>query len=389
MINKFDKLTNRFNTNSCKWEVENNELPMWVADMDFEVADVIVEALQERLNNKIFGYNTIPNEWNLAISNWWKNEHNFQIEPEWLMFCTGVVPAISSIVRKLTAVAENVVVQTPVYNIFFNSIVNNGRNILESPLIFDGKEYKIDFNDLEEKLKNPQTSLMILCNPHNPIGKIWDKETLKHIGHLCHKYNVVVLSDEIHCDLTDPNQNYIPFASVNEECANNSVTCIAPTKAFNIAGLQSAAIYAKNPNLRHKVYRAINNDEVAEPNTFAIQAAIAAFTKGKDWLHELRQYIYENKLIVKQYLEENLKQLYLIPSNATYLLWINCEKITNDSKKFTDFLRKETGLFVSNGAQYGKSGQTFIRLNIACPKERLLDGLNRLKKGIEKYIGLE
>lgn len=385
MPTNFDKLTNRFNTLSIKWDVKDNELPMWVADMDFETAPEIIEALQQRVNHGIYGYTDVPEAWNLAISNWWKNRHNLNLNPNWLMFCTGVVPAISSIVRKITTVGENVVVQTPVYNIFFNSIVNNGRNILESPLIYNGKEYSIDFDDLELKLSNPQTSLMILCNPHNPIGKIWDKDTLAKIGHLCKKHNVIVLSDEIHCDLTDPNKEYIPFASVNEECMNNSITCIAPTKTFNLAGLQTAAIFVPNPYLRHKVNRGINTDEVAEPNCFAINAAIAAFTKGEPWLNELRNYIYQNKQIVKNYLNENLKNIYLVPSEATYLLWLDCSKITTNSIELTKFIRDNTGLFLSNGAQYGKTGQSFIRMNIACPKERLLDGLNRFKEGIDKY----
>ena len=320
----FDKPTNRFNTSSIKWNVKENELPMWVADMDFETSNEIVSELEKRVKHKIFGYTEIDDDWYTSISNWWEENHHFKIEKDWLMFCTGVVPAISSIVRKITNIAENVVLQTPVYNIFFNSIYNNGRNILESPLIYKDGHYHIDFVDLEQKLANPQTTLMILCNPHNPIGKIWDRNTLAKIGHLCKKHNVVVLSDEIHCDLTDPDKEYVPFASVNEECKNNSITCVAPTKTFNLAGLQSAAIFVPNEVLRHKVNRGINTDEVAEPNCFATIAATAAFSKGKPWLDELKQYIYENKQIVKDFLKENLNQIHLVPSEATYLLWLDC-----------------------------------------------------------------
>ena len=381
----FDKPTNRFNTSSIKWNVKENELPMWVADMDFETSNEIVSELEKRVKHKIFGYTEIDDDWYTSISNWWEENHHFKIEKEWLMFCTGVVPAISSIVRKITNIAENVVLQTPVYNIFFNSIYNNGRNILESPLIYKDGHYHIDFVDLEQKLANPQTTLMILCNPHNPIGKIWDRNTLAKIGHLCKKHNVVVLSDEIHCDLTDPDKEYVPFASVNEECKNNSITCVAPTKTFNLAGLQSAAIFVPNEVLRHKVNRGINTDEVAEPNCFATIAATAAFSKGKPWLDELKQYIYENKQIVKDFLKENLNQIHLVPSEATYLLWLDCSKVTNDSKDLTSFIKEKTGLFLSNGTQYGTTGKTFIRMNIACPKERLKDGLNRLKEGIKLY----
>ena len=383
----FDKLTDRFNQNSLKWDVQKNELPMWVADMDFEVAPEIVNALQERLDKKVFGYNIIPNEWNKAYVNHWKNKHGYEMKEDELLFSTGVVPTISSLVRKLTTPGENVLIQTPVYNIFFNSIVNNGRNVLESPLIYKDGKYEIDYVDLEEKLSLGQTTMMILCNPHNPIGKIWSKDELAKIGSLCHKYNVIVLSDEIHCDITDPDKNYIPFQSVNEECRDISV--MATTKCFNIAGLQTSAICVPNKFLRHKVWRAINTDEIAEPNTFAIQAAIAAFNNGEEWLSEMRQYVYENKQIVSKYLKDNIKEVYLVPSEATYLLWIDCSKITENTLDLCDFIRKETGLYVSDGVQYGKTGANFIRLNIACPKERLLDGLNRFKIGIEKYIELK
>lgn len=381
----FDKVINRRETNSLKWDIKENELPMWVADMDFEVCTEIVRSLEERLQNHIYGYNIIPDEWYLAYINWWKNRHNFEMKKEWLMFSIGVVPSISSVVRRLTLPGEKVLVQTPVYNIFFNSIYNNGRYILESPLIYKEGKYSIDFNDLENKLSDPQTTLMILCNPHNPVGKIWDRKTLERIGELCYKHNVIVLSDEIHCDLTKPGKEYIPFQSVNEICKNNSVTCLAPTKAFNIAGLQTSAICIPNEKIYNKVYRGINNDEIAEPNTFAIQAAIAAFTKGKGWLDEARSYIDENRKIVKEYLEKNISSLNLIESEATYLLWIDCANIESDSDLLTDFIRNKTGLYLSSGAQYGKSGESFIRMNIACPKSMLLDGLDRLKKGIEEY----
>ena len=385
----FDKLTDRFNQNSLKWDVQKNELPMWVADMDFEVAPEIVNALQERLDKKVFGYNIIPNEWNKAYVNHWKNKHGYEMKEDELLFSTGVVPTISSLVRKLTTPGENVLIQTPVYNIFFNSIVNNGRNVLESPLIYKDGKYEINYTDLEEKLSLGQTTMMILCNPHNPIGKIWSKDELAKIGNLCHKYNVIVLSDEIHCDITDPDKNYIPFQSVNEKCMDISIMAMAPTKCFNIAGLQTSAICVPNKFLRHKVWRAINTDEIAEPNTFAIQAAIAAFNNGEEWLSEMRQYVYENKQIVSKYLKDNIKEVYLVPSEATYLLWIDCSKITENTLDLCDFIRKETGLYVSDGVQYGKTGANFIRLNIACPKEHLLDGLNRFKIGIEKYIELK
>ena len=382
---EFDRVIDRRNTGSYKWDIPENELAMWVADMDFQTAPEIREALQKRVAHGIFGYETLPEEWTLAYQHWWKKRHDFAIEKDWLIFCTGVVPAISTAVRKLTTPAEKVLIQTPVYNIFFNSIVNNGRYVVESPLVYENGQYHMDFDDLEQKLSDPQVTLMILCNPHNPVGKIWDVDTLKKVGALCRKYHVTVVSDEIHCDITEPREGYVPFASVSETCKNISVTCIAPTKAFNIAGLQTAAVVVPEESLRHKMWRALNTDEVAEPNAFAVTAAVAAFEQGGDWLDALRQIIKRNRDHVAQYLKKELPMLYLVPSKATYLLWIDCSKVTADTKKLADYLRRETGLYLSDGAQYGACGKTFVRLNIACPMETLQDGLERLRKGIREY----
>ncbi|SFM10525.1 MalY/PatB family protein [Halanaerobium salsuginis] len=381
----FSSLIDRRNTNSLKWDVKDNELPMWVADMDFQTAPEIIETVTAKAKKGVYGYTIVSDEWYNSISTWWKNRHNFKINQDWLIFSIGVVPAISSIIRKLTTVAENVVVQTPVYNIFFNSIVNNGRHILENKLVFDGVKYKIDFQDLAEKLADPETKMMILCNPHNPIGKIWDRETLAKIGELCYKNNVIVLSDEIHCDLTDPEYQYIPFASVSEHCRINSVSCLAPSKAFNMAGIHTAAVVVPNQALRNRVEWGLNTDEVAEPNLFAVEAAIAAFKSGADWLDQLRVYLAQNKEIVREYIAEELPDLYLLPAHATYLLWINCSSITTDTKELCDFIRFQTGLYLSAGEVYGGDGNEFVRLNIACPAARLKDGLQRLKKGIKLY----
>ncbi len=383
----FDTPVDRRGTDSLKWDVAENELPMWVADMDFQTAPEIRQALMERMAHGVFGYSVVPERWYEAYIQWWKTRHGYTMERDWLIFCTGVVPAISSIVRKLTTPAEKVLIQTPVYNIFFNSILNNGRQVLESPLRYDGEAYGIDFADLEEKLSDPQTTLMILCNPHNPVGKIWDAETLRRIGALCKKYNVVVVSDEIHCDLTDPGTGYVPFASVSEECRENSITCIAPTKAFNMAGLQTAAVSVPNPVLRHKVWRGLNTDEVAEPNAFAVEAAVAAFTRGGGWLDALRSYLYGNKQRAAEFIHEELPSIHLVPSQATYLLWLDCGRLGMSGEEIAETIRRETGLYLSEGSQYGSTGENFLRLNIACPRTVLEDGLRRLKAGIAVVSG--
>lgn len=381
----FDTPVNRRDTNSLKWDVAENELPMWVADMDFQTAPEIQAAIWKRASHGVFGYSVIPDEWYRAYIGWWKKRHGFAMQKDWLIFSTGVVPTISSVVRKLTTPAENVLIQTPVYNIFFNSILNNGRQVLESSLRYREGQYTIDFADLEDKLADPQTSLMILCNPHNPVGKIWDRDTLERIGELCWKHHVVVLSDEIHCDLTEPGMEYIPFASVSEKCRQNSITCLAPTKAFNLAGLQTSAVMIPNASLRHKVWRALNTDEVAEPNAFAVDATIAAFEKSGDWLDELREYIFENKKRTEEFVREHIPQIRVVPSHATYLLWLDCSRMQGTAAEAARHIRETTGLYLSEGSQYGSSGESFLRLNVACSRSALEDGLKRLQKGIQSY----
>lgn len=385
-MSQFDKLIDRRGTQSYKWYVAENELPMWVADMDFQTAPAIIDALKKRIEHGIFGYSIVPDEWNEAYMEWWKRRHHFEIKKDWLIFCTGVVPAISSTVRKLTNVAENVIVITPAYNIFFNSIYNNGRNIVECLLKYDQGKYELDYDDLEEKCSNPQSTLLILCNPHNPTGIIWTKEQLAKIGEICARNHVTVLSDEIHCDLTLPNTEYTPFASASPICEQISVTCIAPTKTFNIAGMQSAAVCIPNDVLRHKVWRALNTDEVAEGNVFAADVAIAAFSYGEEWLNELREYLAKNRLCAEKYIEENIPALKVVKGQATYLLWIDCKKLAIRSDELAEMIREKTGLYLSEGCEYRGDGEDFLRMNLACPRSRLEDGLSRLKNAIEAII---
>ena len=376
----FDRIIDRRNTGSLKWdESREGELPLWVADMDFETAPCVKESLQKRVEHGIFGYSIIPPEWADSYIYWWKKRHNFTINRDSLIFSTGVVPAISSCVRKLTSVAEKVLIQTPCYNIFFNSIVNNGRYVVESPLDFDGKEYKINFERLEMDLSDPQVSLMILCNPQNPTGNIWTREELARIGDLCKKYGVTVISDEIHCDITEPGFNYTPFAGASETCAQISVSCLAPTKCFNIAGINSAAVVVPNPHLRHKVWRALNTDEIAEPNAFAVAATIAAFTQGEDWLNQLNEYLFENRRYAEAVLSSIPEdKVTVVKGKATYLLWV---RVFKNGDKFAEELRKNTGLFINGGTEYGKTGEEFVRINLACPRKILEEALSRFKTG--------
>lgn len=379
MTYDFDTVNDRRSEFSMKWDVNGGELPMWVADMDFKTAPEITEAIVKRAEHGIFGYTDVPARWKNAVISWYKKRHSLTIEYDSLMFSTGVVAAISSIVRKLTTPNENVVLLTPVYNIFFNSIINNGCRALECPLIYDGEKYEINWTDFEEKLSNKQTTLFILCNPHNPTGVIWDRETLAKIGALCKKYHVTVISDEIHCDISDPGYDYVPFASVNDECKYNSITCIAPTKTFNLAGLQTSAVYVPDEYLFHKVWRALNTDEVAEPNVFAMTASIAAYEHGEKWLDELREYLYLNKKAVRGFIEKEIPEINIVNSHATYLLWLDCSKICENTDALADDIRAKTGLYLSKGSAFGKGGEAFLRMNTACPKRTIDDGLGRLK----------
>ena len=381
----FDQIIDRRSFNSEKWDVRPGELPMWVADMDFQTAPAVRDAMQHRLDHGIFGYTGIPDAWKDAYIGWWQTRHHFTIEKDWLIFSTGVVPAISSLVRKLTEPGDKIIVETPVYNIFFNSIVNNARVPLEVPLKMTSQGYAMDLDALEKAVQDPEASMLLLCNPQNPGGKIWDKETLQKVAELCGRYHVTVVSDEIHCDLTDPGKEYVPFASVCETAKRISVTCLSPSKAFNVAGMHSAAVVVPDPQLYKLVWRGLNTDEVAEPNCFAIETAVAAFTKGGPWLDALRQYIYENKEAARTYISENIPELTYIPEDATYLIWLDTKKLPQAGKGLQPFLRETTGLILSEGEQYGKTGEGFIRMNLACPRSVAEDGLSRLKKGVALF----
>jgi cystathionine beta-lyase len=385
----FDKITNRWNTLSIKWDVEKNVLPMWIADMDFETSPEIIEGFKDRIEQGIFGYNVIPDDLFESYIYWWYKRYNFKIQKEWCVFSTGVIPSLSSAIRRVTEIANNVVIMTPVYNIFFNSIINNGRKVLQNELIYRDGKYDIDWKDLEDKLSLEETSALILCNPHNPVGKIWSKEELDKIGKLCAKYNVVVISDEVHCDMTRPGKTYIPFASVSRENLDNSITLIAPTKCFNIAGIQSSIAVIANPKLKHLFERGLNTDECAEANTLASIAPQLAYFKSEQWIDELRDYIFKNKDIVKEYINKEITDITYIDSDALYLVWIDVSKISPNGTLLRDFIKEKTGLYLSDGEEYGNGGLSFLRMNVATQTKNVIDGLNRLKSGIELFKTLQ
>ena len=387
----FDKLTQRRGTNSYKWDETDdpNVIPVWVADMDSETAPCIVKALQERVAHGIFGYTFVPESYYEAVINWFSRRHGWRIDRSWIEYTSGVVPALSATIKALTQPGDKVLVQTPVYNCFFSSIRNNGCEIVESPLLHSANTYVINFVDLEQKLSDPAVKLFILCNPHNPAGRVWTPDELRHINDLCLRHNVRVVSDEIHCELTMPGYTYTPFASVSEASLNNSVTLNSPSKSFNTAGLQIANIISNDAAIRRRINRAININEVCDVNPFGVIALQAAYNEGEAWLEALKAYLYANYVALQSFFAEQLPQLPVTKLEGTYLVWVDISATGLDADSLTDRLLHEAKVMVNSGTMYGReAGKHFIRINIACPKARLMQALTRMQQEINKLSTL-
>lgn len=382
----FDEIIPRRHTNSYKWDSATDEdvLPLWVADMDFRTAPPVVEALQKRVEHGIFGYTKVPSAYYEAITNWFARRHGWQIDKDWIIYTSGVVPALSAIIKALTKPGDRVLVQTPVYNCFFSSIRNNNCEVVYNPLIYTNRTYHIDFTNLERLTADPNVKLMLLCNPHNPAGRVWTREELTRIGEICLRNNVIVVADEIHCELVYPRHTYTPFASISKTFLMNSVTCTSPSKAFNLAGLQIANIISADEEVRMKIDKAININEVCDVNPFGVEALMAAYNNGEEWLEELKHYLAENYSYLKEYFNEHLPQFPVTTLEGTYLVWVNCSVLQQRSKDIVETLLKEEKLWVNEGSMYGEAGNSFIRINIACSREVLTDGLNRLMNGLKR-----
>ncbi len=388
MMTNYPESVNRRDTNSVKWDVGRDELPMTIADMDFKTSPAIIQAMQDKLQLGAFGYEEIPDEYFNAVADWYEQRHGFKPQTDWMIFTTGVVPAISSAVRRLTSIGDNVLVQAPVYNIFYNSIVNSGRHVLSSDLVYDAQThaYSVDWQDLEAKLANPLTNLMILCNPHNPMGIIWTRDQLIRLAKLCNQYHVTIFSDEIHGDFTFNQTGYVPMFSLPLELIQNVEVAVSPSKTFNVAALHAATVIVPNANLRGQVSRGLNSEELAEPNLMAIPGTIAAYEDGSSWLDHVLAAIQANRKLVNDFVQEQFAgRVAVVPGEATYLLWLDVSKLTNDSTKLAAFIRKQTGLILSAGAIYGGNGNSFLRMNVACSDKAVLTGLDRLARGITEW----
>ena len=391
MTYNFDQCPDRRGTESVKWDLYPETLPMWVADMDFAVAPEIREALQKRLDHGVFGYELIPDNYYEIMGRWFASRHGWEgIGRENIVPTTGVIAAYSAAIKAMTVPGDKVMVMTPCYNAFFPAIRNNKCVQLDCPLRFNGKQYIVDW-DLFEQCAG-QARVLLLCNPHNPVGRVWTREELLLMAEICRRNGVFVISDEIHCELTYPGHDYTPWATLPAEYVKNSVSCISPTKAFNIAGIQIANIYAAEPDILKKMDRAINDNECCDVNIFGVTALKAVYGKGGLWLDALRNYLYHNARTVCCFLEDELPGVVVPPLEGTYLMWLDCrwalrhgEPLEGFSERLAAFLREKHGLTLSTGTIYGAAGEGFERLNIACPRTRLLDGLERFKDGITAY----
>jgi len=381
MIYNFDKTIVRRGTDSVKWNQQNYEdlIPLWVADMDFPAAQPIVNALSERVQHAIYGYASVPFAFYRAIMNWSFQRHKFALQQEWLLPVIGVVPALSALVKAFTAPGEKILVQEPVYHCFFSVIERNGAEVVSNDLKYHDGQYSIDFEDFEFKASDPRVKVFIFCSPHNPAGRVWTRAELERLGDICLRHHVLVISDEIHCDLVFDGYTHIPFGSISASFLANSITCIAPSKTFNLAGLQVATVVAADPELKKKVQLAFLANEISSVSPFAITGLIAAYESGGEWLDQALDYIHANYLYLKDFMTEHLSALHVIPLEGTYLVWLDCSALGVSSRKLGQLLLEEVHVQVNVGAMYGRGSDTFIRLNIACSRDVLTSGLLRLK----------
>ena len=378
----FDEIVVRRGTNSYKWDLPKGEniIPMWVADMDFKTAPCIIDALKRRVEHGIFGYTFVPDSYYDAIINWFKRRHQWHIEREDILYTSGVVPAIACTLKATTMPGEKVLVQTPVYNCFFSAIKNSGCEVSENPLRREGDSYVIDFDDFERRCSDEKTTVFLLCNPHNPAGRVWRKDELRRMNDICLKHHVKVIADEIHCELVMPGHTFQPFAAVDEACRDNCVVLNSPSKAFNIAGLQIANIVCHDAEWRRRINRAININEVCDVNPFGVIALQAAYNDGGEWLDALNQYIYENYLALKDFFRERLPRLEVCRLEGTYLAWINLSRIPITADEAARRLLGNAKVMLNSGTMYGReAGNSYLRINLACPRSTLMEGLKRIE----------
>jgi len=386
----FNRTIDRKKTGSVKWELveelfgEKNLLPMWVADMDFDAPAPVVEALINRAKHGIYGYTACMPSFYKSIIDWNKKRYNIDIDREWILFSPGVVPALNMIIQAFTRSGDKVIIQLPVYYPFIKAVENNECSILSNSLILEDGRYRINFADLEQKAKDNKAKLLILCSPHNPVGRVWTEEELVRIGEICNKNEVLVISDEIHSDLILKGFKHTPFASISTDSLMNSITCNSPSKSFNLAGLQTSYIVIADPVKRQKFSKVLARNGITGPNVFGALALEAAYSYGEEWLKQLIEYIQKNLEFLKDFIHDRIPMVRVIEPEATYLVWLDFRKLGLDKKGLKNFIRKEAGLALDDGYMLGSAeGDGFERINIACNRSTLERGLSRLEKAIK------
>ena len=377
----FDTVIGRRGTDCVKWdEYGPDAIPMWVADMDFQAAPPILAALQKRLDHGVFGYEKVPQRYYDAVTGWFSRRHGWHFKAEDIIPTTGVIAAYSACIKAFTEPGDKVILQTPVYNHFFPAVRNNRCFESRNELIYKDGRYSIDFEDLERRAADPRTKVLLLCNPQNPVGRVWTREELLRIAEICLRHDIFVIADEIHCELTYPGHDYTPYGTLGEAFVKRSATCCSPTKAFNLAGIQIANIVATDPAVRAKIDRAINENECCDVNVFGTAALVAAYEEGAPWLDALREYLFANAEHVRDRFRAAFPSIPVAPLEGTYLMWLDCTAL---GKGLWEHLC-DCGVILSDGAIYGAPG--FLRLNIACPRKTLDAGLDRLIQGIQSFI---
>jgi len=385
MIYDFDKPVARRHSGCYKWDIDPREgiIPMWVADMDFRVATPIIDALHKRVEHGVFGYTKVEDSYYDAMTNWFRRRHGWTIDRQWVIYTTGVVPAISAALKAMTLPGEKVLVLTPVYNCFFSSIQNNGCVADECELVRSGDTYTIDFDAFEQHCTDPKTTVFLLCNPHNPACRVWTEE-LGRLNDICLRHDVKVIADEIHCELVMPGYKFTPFASVSDACQDNCVVMNSPSKSFNIAGLQTANIVCKDPVLRRKIDRAVNINEICDLNPFGPVALEAAYNECEDWLDQLNEYIQGNYTALKDFFQRELPDIKVTKLEGTYLAWVDIRSTGLSSDEATGKLLRKGKVRVSSGTIYGRTaGEGFLRINMACPRSLMMQGLERIGRALK------
>lgn len=385
----FEAVIDRSNNYSAKWSEmdkkygSNDLLPMWVADMDFKTATCIIDAMRERLEQGIYGYTTRPDSYNESIVNWAARRYGWEIKSDWLIFSPGVIPSVSLIIQEMTEKNDKIMIQEPVYSPFNSVVKDNGRELVISPLVkLEDGNYVMDYEDIESKIKD--VKMFILCNPHNPVGRVWTKEELQKLGDICIKHNVKVISDEIHSDIIFKGHKHTPFASISEEFAQNSITCMAPTKTFNIAGLQMSQVVLPNEEDYKRLDSAFARIDIRRNNAFSLVATEAAYNHGEEWLDEFIVYLEGNVDFAIKYIEENIPSLKVKKPEGTYLLWVDFSGTGLSDEEVAKALVEEGKVALNNGTSFGIGGKGYQRINLACPRVMVEDGLARIKKAITK-----